>query len=133
MVAPLFVISLVWDRRDWRTSRLFTHRSFTWRFGRIRRTISMANLASSLLLLAMGGWMIWAGFTSDGLTPSRGWQLWLSSRVQHYGQVATDGLAWLPGWAAVVLLALIVGYATRRAMRQIGWSRDSAGEEEASM
>jgi cytochrome c biogenesis protein CcdA len=70
MVAPLFVISLVWDRRDWRKSRLFTHRSFTWRFGRIRRTISMANLASSFLLLAMGGWMIWAGFTSDGLTPS---------------------------------------------------------------
>ncbi len=69
MVAPLLAISLLWDRRDWRASHLFAHRPFTWRLGHIRRTLSAANLASSLLLLAMGGWMLWAGFTVDDLTP----------------------------------------------------------------
>src|SRR5258707_5055461 len=33
MVAPLFVISLLWERYDWRASRLFRPRSFTCRIG----------------------------------------------------------------------------------------------------
>ncbi|MGH2727658.1 MAG: cytochrome c biogenesis CcdA family protein, partial [Actinomycetota bacterium] len=46
MVAPLFLISLLWERYDWRSSRLFRPRSFSWRIGPLRRTISGTNLAS---------------------------------------------------------------------------------------
>ena len=40
MVAPLFVISLLWERFDWRSSRLFRPRTVTWRLGPVRRTIT---------------------------------------------------------------------------------------------
>ncbi len=36
MVAPLFVLALWWERRDWQASRLFRPRSFTFRVGRPR-------------------------------------------------------------------------------------------------
>jgi len=55
MVAPLFVISLLWERYDWRSSRLFRPRTFTYRVGFLRRTITGTNLASGLLLALMGG------------------------------------------------------------------------------
>jgi len=50
MVAPLFVISLLWDRYDWRSSRLFRPRTITWRLGPLRRTISGSAVASAVLL-----------------------------------------------------------------------------------
>lgn len=46
MVAPLFLISLSWEKYDWRASRLFRPRSFTWRLGGFRRTITAARLST---------------------------------------------------------------------------------------
>lgn len=129
MVAPLFAISLLWERRDWRASRLYRPGSVTWGIGSLRRTVSVANLAGGALLTAMGLWMLWAGFFTDGMTPSRGWQLRVSARLQHYGSVATDALAWLPGWAAALILALLLALVARRAMRQVGWSGERSDEE----
>ncbi|MDP9485822.1 MAG: cytochrome c biogenesis protein CcdA [Actinomycetota bacterium] len=40
MVAPLFLISLLWERYDWRSSRLFRPRTFAYRIGPFRRTIA---------------------------------------------------------------------------------------------
>src|SRR5579859_642653 len=40
MVAPLFVISLLWERFDWRSNRLLRARSFTYAIGGVRRTLS---------------------------------------------------------------------------------------------
>jgi len=37
MVAPLFVISLLWDRYNWRESRFFRPRSFSYQLGRVQR------------------------------------------------------------------------------------------------
>ena len=96
MVAPLFAVSLLWERRDWRASRLYRPGSVTWRIGALRRTVGVANLASGLLLTAMGAWMLWAAFFTDGMTPSRGWQLRLSARLQHYGAERAVGCELLP-------------------------------------
>src|SRR5579859_7709334 len=74
MVAPLFIISLLWERFDWRSSRLFHPRSFTWKLGPLQRTISATNLASGLLLLLMAGAMIWVGFTFGSMQTLTGWQ-----------------------------------------------------------
>lgn len=126
MVAPLFAIALLWERRDWRTSRLFRPRSFIWQIGQVRRTVSAANLASAALLAAMGTAMVWLGLISDGMQASSGWQLRLSSQLQHWGRRATDALAWLPGWAAVLVLVFVVALLARRALHQLGWTGDRA-------
>jgi len=46
MVAPLFVIALLWERCDWRASRLFRPRSFTWQVASLQRTLSVTSIAS---------------------------------------------------------------------------------------
>ena len=72
MVAPLFVISLLWEHYDWKSSRLFHPRSFTWHLGALRRTLSVTDLLSGLLLLLMGGAMIWVGATSTAMPTPEG-------------------------------------------------------------
>lgn len=64
MVAPLFVLSLLWERFDWRESRLFRPRSLTWRIGPLRRTITATALASALLLAAIGAGTLAVGLLS---------------------------------------------------------------------
>lgn len=119
MVAPLFVISLLWDRYDWRSSQIFRPRSFTIGVGRLRRTVSGAALASGLLLTIMGVASIVIGFTGQTMSTS-GWQARLSLTLQEAGRSVTDALGWLPGWASAVLLLLAGGLILRRAARQVG-------------
>lgn len=129
MVAPLFVISLLWDRYDWKSSRLFQPRSYTWRVGPLRRTISGTNLASGVLLTLLGLAALWIGIATDAMPASSGWQARLSARLQHYGKVITDALSWIPGWAAVVLVLVVVALLGRLAFRQVvGSIRDDEAE-----
>jgi cytochrome c-type biogenesis protein len=130
MVAPLFVISLLWERYDWRSSRLFRPRSYTWRLGRWRRTISGTNLASGFLLAIMGAGAIWNGLANDAMPASTGWQARLSASLQHYGQVISEALAWVPGWAAAAGVVVVVALLARRAWRQVGFSDDQNEEAE---
>lgn len=121
MVAPLFVISLLWDRYDWRASRLFRPRSFEWGVGRFRRRISGTNLASGLLFAVMGIAALWIGLTGDAMPASGGWQARLSLRLQRIGTDITEALAWIPGWAVAVGLVVVVAALGRVAFRQVGW------------
>lgn len=120
MVAPLFAISLLWERFDWRSSRLFRPRSFAWRLGSLRRTITATGLASGLLLAAMGAGMVWIGLAGEAMPTPAGWQAQWAGQLQHYGKRITDALAWLPGWLAAVLLAIGVALVAQRALRQVG-------------
>src|SRR6266536_2000922 len=115
MVAPLFLLALWWERRDWQTSRLLRPRSLTWRIGGVRRTVSGTGLASGLLLVAMGGATVWIALTGSPMAPAGGWQARLSAWVQHAGTVVVRALAWLPGWAAWLLLATAAGLLAWRA------------------
>jgi cytochrome c-type biogenesis protein len=128
MVAPLFMISLLWERFDWRASRMFHPRSFTWKLGPIQRTITATNLASGLLLLLMAGAMIWVGFTFRSMQTLTGWQATLAVSLQHTGRVITGVFAWLPNWAAALVLLLLIALLAWRALRQVG---SNAVEDEA--
>src|SRR5712691_2129085 len=48
MVAPLFVISLLWERFDWKSGRLFRPRSIAWHLGPLHHSLSVTNLLSGL-------------------------------------------------------------------------------------
>lgn len=119
MVTPLFAISLLWERRDWRTSRLFRPRSFTWRIGPLRRTISGTNLASGILLVIMGMATLWIGLTGSSMPSPGGWAARVTATLQHYGRVVTDAFSWIPGWAAILALGALVALLARRALRQV--------------
>ena len=124
MVAPLFLISLLWEKYDWRASRLFRPRSFTWRVGGFQRTITGTNLASGLLLLLIGAGMIWLGVTSDGMAASSGWQAELFVQLQGYAKVLIEALDWLPGWAVAVVLIAASAFLGVRAVRQVEGRND---------
>ncbi|UTI63992.1 hypothetical protein NBH00_21950 [Paraconexibacter antarcticus] len=119
MVAPLFVISLLWERLDGRSIRLFRPRSLTWHIGPLRRTITATALASGLLLAIMGAATLAIGLLSDSMPSGRGWQASLSARLQHYGHQLTDALSFLPSWTAALLILALVALLARRALRQV--------------
>lgn len=119
MVAPLFALSLLWERFDLRSSRLFRPRSFTWRLGPLQRTVTATAIASGVLLALMGGGALAIGLTSDSMPAAGGWQAEISSQLQHYGSVVTDALAWIPGWAGAAVLIAVVALLARRAFRQL--------------
>ncbi len=124
MVAPLFVISLLWEHYDWKASRLFHPKSFTWHLGSIRRTLSATTLASGLLLLVMGVAMIWVGFTSRSMPTLTGWQAMFSVSLQHVGKAMTTAFSWMPNWGAALLIVLFVALLAWRVLKQVGSSSD---------
>jgi len=119
MVAPLFVISLLWERYDWRSSRLFKPRSVSWRIGPVRRRVPATALISAALLAAVGVWTLWIGLSKSAMPSPSGWQADVSSRLQHWGSVLTKDLAWIPSWVAAVMLGCVVLLLARRAIRQL--------------
>ena len=96
MVAPLFVISLAWERRDWSKGRLFHPRQYSWHVGPMRRSISGTSLASAALLLVMGVVTLWIAFARSSMPSPSGWTAALSARLQHYGHVVTTALSFHP-------------------------------------
>lgn len=122
MVAPLFAIALLWERVDWRASRLLRPRTFHWHLGPLRRTITATNVASGLLLALMGAATVWIGLTSSAMPTPTGWQAGLAVRLQGYGRAITDALSWIPGWAAALLLLALLALLALRAFRQVGWT-----------
>lgn len=119
MVAPLFVISLMWDRYDWSSSRLFRPRQVSLRIGPWRRSLSGTALASSTLLLLMGLGTLYIGLFRDAMATPGGWQESLSAELQHYGSVLTKALDFVPSWAGAVLLGLLLLLLARLALRQV--------------
>jgi cytochrome c biogenesis protein CcdA len=108
MVAPLALIALMWERRDWSSSRLLHGRDYSVRlFGkRYRRTLG--TLASGLLLIGMGALTIVIAFTGPGMGNS-GWRIRVAADLQHWAAVITRDLSWLPGWVfGLVLIAVSI-------------------------
>jgi cytochrome c-type biogenesis protein len=117
MVAPLFVIALLWERFDWSSGRLFRPRSLRWRVGPLQRTVSASALASGGLLGLMGAGAIAYGIA--GMPSPSGWQAELSSRLQHWGKQLTDALGFIPGWVAVALVLVAVALLARKAFAEL--------------
>ncbi|MFC0808868.1 cytochrome c biogenesis CcdA family protein [Ensifer sp. P24N7] len=119
MVAPLFMISVLWDRIDWRSSWLFRQRRFTWRIGSFARTISGSALASGLLLAGMGAATVWVGLAYDAMPATSDWQIRVTFWLQQSGRAVTGWLSWLPNWAGAVLLLSSAALLLRQALAQL--------------
>src|SRR5713226_7073942 len=97
MVFPLFVIALLWDRFNWGESRLLKGKRFSLRFFGRRLVLHSTALASGLILIAMGAFVLVIAFRGNSM-PSSGWQLSLSAHVQHYAHVVKTWAHALPDW-----------------------------------
>ena len=132
MVAPLFVLAIGAERYDWRSSRLFRPRSFTWHIGPIRRTLSASGLLSAALLAAMGILTLIVGLNGRSMPTPTGFQGRLSAQLVHWGHTVTSALDWIPGWAAAGLLGLALVVLARRGLRELGWIGSAATTTEGA-
>jgi len=108
MVAPLAVLALVWDRRDWSRSRWLQGRQVTLRLGRLRRTMAFGTAASAFLLIAMAVLTYVQAALGPGMG-SEGVFVQITADLQHAAAVITAALGWLPGWvlAAILIAGLL--------------------------
>src|SRR6266566_4780789 len=117
MVAPLAVLALVWEGRDWGSSKLLHGRRVRAGFGRFRREMPLGTLASGLVLIAMGVLTLITAVTGPSMSSS-GWRETVTAWLQHASSVTAKALHWLPGWAVLMVLAALVaalGWAAARA------------------
>lgn len=116
MVAPLALLAVLWERRDWSSSRLLHGRDVTVPLLRPRR-ITLGTLASGLLLVGMGLLTGVIAFTGPGMG-NGGWRIRIAADLQHAAAVATRLLSWLPGWAFLLLLTVAVVLLVREVRRR---------------
>lgn len=116
MVAPLATVAAIWDRRRERATRLLTERTLRLRLGRRQRSVPLGTAVSGILMIGMGALAGVLAFTDAGMSTS-GWQTEASAWLQHISARIRDALAWLPGWALALLLALGFLLLLRRAIR----------------
>jgi len=121
MVAPLFVIALLWERLEWRSTRWFRPRTVTWRLLGVSRTVSLAGLASALLLALMGAATVAVGLNGNSMQ-LRGWQASFVVQLEGLGQTATQRLAGVPSWLVGVALVAVVSTLALRALRELDWT-----------
>jgi cytochrome c biogenesis protein CcdA len=119
MVAPLFAISLVWERYEDRVHTLFRPRTFAWQIGGMCRTLTSTQLASGLLLLILAVTMIWIGLTVKSMFRLTGWQALLAFELQHVGSGIAHALAWVPNWLTALVFMVTLALLARRALRQV--------------
>lgn len=106
MVAPLAVLAVIWDRRDW-AGRVLHARQVTFRVGSRRWRLPLGSLLSGVVLVGMGALTVVVAFTGPGMG-SGGWRERAAADLAHWAAVVTKDLSWMPGWATAALLVLAV-------------------------
>ena len=117
MVAPLFVIALLWERKDFSDSRLFRPRTVSLRLGRWQRTLTGTALASGVLLTLMGIGTVVIGLQGEAMPAASDWQAEAAVTLQRAGAAVTDALAFLPIWLATTAVIAVIAALGHRAWR----------------
>jgi cytochrome c biogenesis protein CcdA len=117
MVAPLALIAVLWDRRDWGSSNLFRNRQVTLRLGRRRRTVPLTVVISAALMVFMGVLTAALALSGRGMATSN-WQVEMAAGLQHFASVILDALSWLPTWAGSAIVLGVLALFIRAGLRQ---------------
>ncbi len=108
MVAPLCVLALAWDRKNWGNSRLLTGRTLPLWPGSGRR-IALATLLSGALMIGMGLLTIVIAVQGPGMAPD-GWQVEVTAFLNHTASGIQQFLGFIPGWVStIVVFAALTG------------------------
>ncbi|MGI8777586.1 MAG: cytochrome c biogenesis CcdA family protein [Acidimicrobiales bacterium] len=117
MVVPLFLIAAAWDRYDWGERALLRGRTFNFRLLGRTRSVHSTNLAGGLLLMIMGVLTAVLAFNGPNMA-RKGWQVELTSRLQHWGKVLVSRVDAFPGWVSAIAVFAVLGLLVRIAVRQ---------------
>lgn len=129
MVLPLMLISLLWSKFDWRTSRLFQSRRYRWKFFSLQREVTGTAVATGALLGIMGFISIWVGLTQEAMPGLTGWQAQLNLQFQRLNRTLVNAMQWVPNWLMVLLLIVTIILLIGRANQQLRHYGKSAEEK----
>lgn len=110
MVAPLCILALVWDRKNWGNSRLLSaHPVALWPGS--KRRIPWVSMVSGFLMIGMGLLTIVLAIRGPGMATD-GWQVEVTAALGHAAAVIQRSLSFAPGWIYSILvlggLALLI-------------------------
>lgn len=132
MVAPLTVLALVWDKKDWGSSRVMSASVPLWP-GSGKR-MPLVTLVSGGLMVAMGAITIALAVQGPGMAPD-GWQVEVAAALGHSAALILQFLSFVPGWitsvavfAALVLLIWLALASRARASRPSTESAPAASQ-----
>lgn len=117
MVAPLALIAVLWDHRDWGTGNLFRSRQVALRLGRRRRLVPLTVVISAALMMFMGVLTAALALSGRGMATAD-WQVEMAAQLQHLASMIIDALAWLPGWAGTTIVLGALALLIRAGLRQ---------------
>src|SRR6266480_3651188 len=98
MVAPLAVLALVWEGRDWGSSKLLAGRKVRAGFGRFRREMPLGTLASGIVLLAAGVLTLITAVTGPSISGT-GWRETMTAWLQHRSEERRVGKECRSRWS----------------------------------
>lgn len=131
MVAPLCILALVWDRKNWGSTFLLSSKTIALWPGSKRR-LAWVTAISGFLMIAMGFITIVLAIRGPGMA-TNGWQLEVTAALGHTAAVIQRFLSFAPGWiySIVVLgaVALLVWMAIKQKTRAAPLENKSVGEE----
>lgn len=104
MVAPLCLLAMAWDRRNWGESRLLSTRMIPFWPGTKRR-IPWITMLSGFLMIAMGILTVTLAVRGPGMATD-GWQVQVTAALGHSAAVIQRFLSFAPGW---IFTAIIFG------------------------
>lgn len=106
MVAPLCILALVWDRKNW--GRLLSARTVELWPGAKRR-IPWVTMVSGFLMIAMGLLTIILAIRGPGMATD-GWQIEVTAALGHAAVIVQRFLSFAPGWIySIVVFAALAG------------------------
>ena len=132
MVAPLCILAIVWDRKNWGNSRLLsTHTIALWPGS--KRRLPWVTLISGFLMIAMGLLTIVLAIRGPGMATD-GWQVEVTASLGHTAAVIQRFLSFAPGWvysivvfgALTILFRKAIGQSNKKSKLQSESSSEEA-------
>lgn len=127
MVSPLTVLALVWDRRDWGSSRLLSAHQLSLGHGRFRRQLPLASALSGGLMVAMGILTVVLAVRGPSM-PTDGWQVRLTAWLGHIASSVERDLSWMPPWIPGMLILAALAWLIWRGTRPLNRPRSATGD-----
>lgn len=116
MVAPLCILALVWDRKNWGGSPLLSSRTVPLWPGAKHR-LPLVTAISAGLMIAMGLLTIALAIRGPGMATA-GWQVEVTAALGHTAAVIQRFLSFAPAWIYSISVFVALAVLFRIAMRQ---------------